>query len=116
MLSYYKNNQKGSAIFSVLILLAVVSSLVALIVNLNQQNNYYSQRYENNSKLMMQMHSVEDFAIDLLRTDFIENPKITHLNQNWNTPINNFPIGPYLVFVKITDLDSKLNINNLVVK
>ena len=116
MLSYYKNNQKGSAIFSVLILLAVVSSLVALIVNLNQQNNYYSQRYENNSKLMMQMHSVEDFAIDLLRTDFMENPKITHLNQNWNTPITNFPIGPYLVFVTITDLDSKLNINNLVVK
>ena len=116
MLSYYKNNQKGSAIFSVLILLAVVSSLVSLIVNSNQQNNYYSKRYETNSKLMMQIHSVEDFAIDVLRTSYMENPQITHLNENWNTPINSFPIGPYSVFATITDQDSKLNINNLVIK
>ena len=116
MLSYYKNNQRGSAIFSVLILLAVVSSLASLIVNSNQQNNYYSQRYENNSKLMMQIHSVEDFAIDVLRNDYMENPQITHLNENWNTPINNFPIGPYSVFATISDQDSKLNINNLVIK
>jgi general secretion pathway protein K len=116
VLSYYRNNQKGSAIFSVLILLAVVSSLVSLIVNSNEQNNYYSQRYENNSKLMMQIHTIEDFAIDVLRTDYIENPQITHLSENWNTPINNFLIGPYSVFATITDQDSKLNINNLVMK
>tara|TARA_B100001057_G_scaffold67235_1_gene60944 strand:- start:665 stop:1651 length:987 start_codon:yes stop_codon:yes gene_type:complete len=116
VLSYYKNNQKGSAIFSVLILLAVVSSLVSLIVNSNQQNNYYSKRYETNSKLMMQIHSVEDFAIDVLKTDYMENPQITSLNENWNTPINSFPIGPYSVFATITDQDSKLNINNLVIK
>ena len=113
---YYKNSQTGSAIFSVLILLAVVSSLVSLIVNSNQENKYYTQRYENNSKLITQIHSVEDFAVDLLKSDYKENPQITHLNENWNTPINNFPIGPYSIFVTITDQDSKLNINNLIIE
>ncbi len=56
-LSYYKSDQ-GSAIFAVLILLGVISSLVAVIINKNQDSLFLTQRYENNSKMLIQIQQI----------------------------------------------------------
>ena len=92
-LSYYKSYQ-GSAIFAVLILLGVISSLVAVIINTNQESLFLTQRYENNSKMLLQIQSVEDFAINVLSQDRNQDSEYSHKNQTWNVPVTNFSLGP----------------------
>ena len=114
-LSYYKSYQ-GSAIFAVLILLGVISSLVAVIINTNQESLFLTQRYENNSKMLLQIQSVEDFAINVLNQDRNQDSEYSHKNQTWNVPVTNFSLGPYKLNSRLFDRNAKLNLNNLVIQ
>ena len=113
---YYYRRSVGSAIFSTLILLSVVSSLVLIIINNNQKIYKITERYESNSKILFQIASVEDFAIDMLRSNLSKNSYSSNHHQEWGQPIIKFPVGPYLIDSKLLDLDTKLNINNLIKK
>ena len=113
---YYYRRSVGSAIFSTLILLSVVSSLVLIIINNNQKIYKITERYESNSKILFQIASVEDFAIDMLRSNLSKNSYSSNHHQEWGQPIIKFPVGPYLIDSRLLDLDTKLNINNLIKK
>ena len=114
-LSYYKS-YKGSAIFAVLILLGVISSLVAVIINASQESILLTQKYEKNSKMLLQIQSVEDFAINVLNLDRAQNSEYSHINQAWNTPVSNFSLGPYILNATLYDRNAKLNLNNLIIQ
>ena len=115
-MSLYYKEKEGSAIFSVLILLSVVSSLVLIIINNNQNLYKLTERYESNSKILYQIKSVEDFAVDMLKSNLSKNSYSSNYHQEWGQPTIKFPIGPYLIDSKLLDLDNKLNINNLIKK
>ncbi len=114
-LSYYKSYQ-GSAIFAVLILLGVISTLVAVVIDTNQESLFLTQRYENNSKMLLQIQSVEDFAMNILNQDSVLDPGYSHKHQTWNVPVSNFSLGPYILNSKLLDRNAKLNLNNLVIQ
>jgi type II secretory pathway component PulK len=57
---------------------------------------------------------VEDFAINILNIDFQNSPNMTYQSENWGNPIEPFSVGSYTVSLKIKDLQSKININSLV--
>ena len=113
-MSYYlKFNSNGSALISTLILLALASSLLILFINMGQKNQLQINQYQKRHSLLMQIHAVEDFAINILKIDQQNSPQITSMNENWGQKIPIFPIGSYRVSLNIEDLQSKLNVNGL---
>ena len=114
-MSYYlKFNSNGSALISTLILLALVSSLLILFINMGQKNQLQINQYQKRHSLLMQIHAVEDFAINILKIDQQNSPQITSMNENWGQKIPIFPIGSYRVSLNIEDLQSKLNVNGFI--
>ena len=114
MLFYLKSKNNGSALISVLILLAFASSLLVVFLNIGKQGQKQIGQFQKNNTLFMQIHAVEDFAIDILNIDYQNSPNITHKNENWGNKIQPFPIGSYTVSLEIEDLQSKLNVNDLI--
>ena len=114
MFFYLKSKNNGSALISVLILLAFASSLLVVFLNIGKQGQKQIGQFQKNNTLFMQIHAVEDFAIDILNIDYQNSPNITHKNENWGNKIQPFPIGSYTVSLEIEDLQSKLNVNDLI--
>ena len=69
MLFYLKSKEKGSALISVLILLAFASSLLVVYLNVGRQDQKQLYQFKKNNALYLQLHAVEDFAINILDID-----------------------------------------------
>lgn len=119
MKSVVKTN--GVAIVSVLIIVAIVA-IIGSKMSVNQQ------RFVKSSQLMLDtqqqiLHalSIEAWAEDLLVKDLIksdENPhhKIDTFLDNWHNATLSFEEGRSFLSGEITDLQSKINLNNLAAK
>ena len=114
MLFYLKSKEKGSALISVLILLAFASSLLVVYLNVGRQDQKQLYQFKKNNALYLQLHAVEDFAINILDIDQQNSPNMTHKGENWANSITPFPVGSYTVSLEIEDLQSKLNVNSLI--
>ena len=111
---YLKFRNNGSALISVLILLGFVSSLLVILLNVGKQDQEQIGQYQKNNIIYSHIHAVEDFAINLLNIDFQNSPNMTYQNENWGNSIEPFSVGSYTVNLKISDLQSKINVNSLV--
>ena len=110
---YLKFRNNGSALISVLILLGFISSLLAVLLNIGKQDQKQIGHYQKNNIIYTHIHAVEDFAINILNIDFQNSPNMTYQNENWGNSIAPFSIGSYTVSLKIEDLQSKINVNSL---
>ena len=110
---YLKFRNSGSALISVLILLGFISSLLAVLLNIGKQDQKQIGQYQKNNIIYTHIHAVEDFAINILNIDFQNSPNMTYQNENWGNSIAPFSIGSYTVSLKIEDLQSKINVNSL---
>ena len=113
MLFYLRSRNNGSALISVLILLAFASSLLIVFLNISKQDQKQINSFKKNNSILMQLHAVEDFAINILNVDYQNSPNMTYRNENWGNSIPAFAVGTYSVSLDIEDLQSKLNINSL---
>ena len=111
---YLKFRNNGSALISVLILLGFVSSLLVILLNVGKQDQEQIGQYQKNNIIYTHIHAVEDLAINLLNIDFQNSPNMTYQNENWGNSIEPFSVGSYTVNLKISDLQSKINVNSLV--
>lgn len=115
-MSYFrKSSSKGSAIIAVLILLGTASTLLGLFIKISNKNLSYFNYYKINGTLLLQVNAVEDFAASIIKADYLNSPSVSSLDENWNQPVPNLNIGSYNVISQIYDLQSKININNLIV-
>ena len=104
-------NRQGIAIVSVLIVIALISASVSLMFqrfgkDLNQTHYVISQ-----NQALNHLYSTEAWAKTILSSDDLI---VDHLNEEWATLITTIQVQGGSIYGKLTDLQSTLNINNLI--
>lgn len=103
-------NQQGIALISVLIVVALVTTLVSLMWNRQHQNFEYTQYLQIQEEMLSDVYGAETLAKKELLDD---NPKVDSNDDDWAKKGIIFSIKNAIIEPKITDLQSKLNLNNL---
>jgi len=112
---YHKSNANGSAIIAVLVLLTTATTLLGIFIKLNNKNLTQFNYYKVNGTLLLHVNSVEDFASDIIKFDYQNSPNVSSLDESWNNQVPNLSIGSYNISSQLYDLQSKININNLII-
>jgi len=107
--------QKGVALF-VTLLVVTIATLLATEIWFNNTLDI-SRQYNNRSAYQAKHYSngMALWAIDVLRLDFDENPTFDNRTEAWNQVIAGIELDDAVLSGKVTDLDSKFNLNNLVI-
>lgn len=110
-----KKQQKGVALITILMMVALATILAASIAQ-HQKNTSETTTYlMRQNQTLLYAKSAEAFLSELLVEDARSNNKVDHLKETWAQPIPGFPIeGGGVVRGQIYDETSKFNLNNLV--
>lgn len=108
------NSQRGIALITVLIIVALVSLIAtgmssALYMNMNRTSNLLDA-----DQAQQYARSAEEFAIQILKKSFEKDDKKVYLGQPWATKGMTFPIDNGVMTGEIRDLQSCFNLNSLV--
>ncbi len=110
-----RSKQRGVALFVTLVVI-VIATLLATEIWFNntldiarQYNNYASYQAKHYQKGMVM------WASDILRQDFKENANFDNRTESWNQLIAGFQVENAVLSGKLTDMDAKFNLNNLVI-
>jgi general secretion pathway protein K len=109
-----KTRQRGIALITVMLVLAVVT--VAL-VSMSSERQMDTRRTENQLRSIQTweyLHGLEAWAKNQLRADLVENKNDADTDL-WNKPLTSSNMAEGRVEAKITDLQGKINLNNLLV-
>jgi general secretion pathway protein K len=110
------NKQKGVALFVTLLVVTIATLLATEIwfrntLDISRQSNnrasYQATYYASGMVL---------WANDVLRQDYEENPGFDSRSDPWNQTIAGIELEDAILSGKLIDLDSKFNLNNLVIK
>jgi general secretion pathway protein K len=104
-------NRQGIAVISVLIVIALISASVSLMFQRFDRDLKQTQFIVTQTQALNHLYSIETWAKNILSSD---DPSVDHLNEVWATSITPIQIPGGLVFGKLIDLQSKLNLNNLI--
>jgi len=104
-------NRQGIAIISVLIVIALISASISLMFQRFGRDLGQTQYVLTQAQALNHLYSLETWAKVILSDDDLS---IDDLNENWATSITPIQITGGSVYGKLTDLQSKLNINNLI--
>ena len=104
-------NRPGIAIVSVLIVIALISASASLMFQrfdrgLNQTHYIVSQ-----NQALNHLYSIETWATSILSSDDLS---VDHLNEAWSTLITPIQVQGGSIYGKLSDLQSRLNLNNLI--
>ena len=106
--------QKGVALFVALLVVAI-GTLLATEIWFN--NNLDISRQQNNRAAYQAVHYANGmvlWAIDVLRQDYEDSGFDNHL-EPWNQTITGIQLEDAVLSGKLTDMDGKFNLNNLVI-
>jgi len=105
------SNQKGVALITTMIIIALISTSVALMWQ-RFGKDLESTKYASDQSLALNyLYSIEGWAKSILLKS---NNRANSLKDDWAQDIPLIPIPEGLISGKITDLHSMLNINNLI--
>jgi len=104
-------NRQGIAIISVLIVIALISASISLIFQRFGRDLNQTQYILTQSQALNHLYSLETWAKVILSDDDLS---VDNLSEDWATSITPIQITGGSVYGKLTDLQSKLNINNLI--
>lgn len=104
-------NRQGIAIVSVLIVIALISASASLMFqrfdrDLNQTHYIISQ-----NQALNHLYSTETWVKTILSSD---DQSVDHLNEVWSTLILPIQVQGGSIYGKLSDLQSRLNLNNLI--
>lgn len=107
--------QKGVALF-VTLLVVTIATLLATEIWFNNTLDI-SRQYNNRSAYQAKHYAngMVLWAMDVLRLDFDEDSTFDNHSEAWNQVIAGIELEDAVLSGKLTDLDSKFNLNNLVI-
>ena len=104
-------NQKGIALISTMIIIALISASVALMWQRFSKDLEYTAYSTNQTQALNYLYSVESWAKSILLKDDV---KVDSLEDDWAQEMPPIPIPGGMLSGQLIDLQSKLNINNLI--
>ncbi|MFA8386243.1 MAG: general secretion pathway protein GspK [Pelagibaca sp.] len=110
-----RDDQSGVVLVNVLVVLAIAGGLLMLLVNTQDSSIARVSRRADASLLEQIALGAEASVIDALRRDLDNAPDVDHMNEAWALGViqNEVQLPTGTFSVKITDLQSKFNINQL---
>jgi general secretion pathway protein K len=105
------SNQKGIALISTMIIIALISASVALMWQRFGKDLEHTAYTLSQTQAVNHLYSVESWAKSILLKDDI---KLDSLDDDWAQEIPPIPVPGGLLSGRLIDLHSKLNINNLI--
>jgi len=108
--------QKGVALFVTLLVVAI-ATLLATEIWFN--NTLDISRQSNNRSAYQAKHYAKGmvlWAFDVLRQDFEQDSNFDNHSEPWNQTITGVELEDALLSGRLTDMDSKFNLNNLMIK
>lgn len=107
--------QKGVALF---VALLVVTIATLLATEMWFRNSLDIARQSNSRSVYQSSYYAKGmllWARDIMRQDFEQEPHFDSHNEAWNQPIAGIELPDAMLSGKLTDFDSKFNLNNLVI-
>ncbi len=107
--------QKGVALFVALLVVAI-GTLLATEIWFN--NNLDVSRQQNNRAAYQAQHYANGmvlWAFDVLKQDYEEDANFDNHSEPWNQTIAGIQLEDAILSGKLTDMDGKFNLNNLVI-
>ncbi len=110
-----RKKQKGVALFVALLVVAI-GTLLATEIWFN--NNLDISRQQNNRAAYQAQHYANGmvlWAFDVLKQDYEEDANFDNHSEPWNQTIAGIQLEDAILSGKLTDMDGKFNLNNLVI-
>jgi general secretion pathway protein K len=104
-------NRQGIAIISVMIVIALISASVSLMLQRFGKDLQQTKYTLNQTQALNHLYSIETWAKIILSND---ESGFDNLNEDWATAITPIKIEGGSLYGKLTDLQSRLNLNNLI--
>jgi general secretion pathway protein K len=104
-----QHQQNGIALISVLIVVAIVTTIVSLMWDRQHQNFKYTQYLQEQEQALSYIYGFETLAKKILLDD---DSKVDSFEDDW-AESKTLPILNGVITAKLTDLQSKVNLNNL---
>ena len=105
------HNRRGIAIISVLIVIALISASVSLMLQRFGRDLKQTQFIVTQTQGLNHLYSLEAWAKSILLSDDLS---VDSLDEVWATSITPIQVPGGTVYGKLTDLQSRLNVNNLI--
>ena len=112
-LSFNKENNKGVALITAMMIVAVTGIISTNLLWDNILDTRRTMTTLNRDQAIQVALGAEGWIMKLLRDDAL-NSQSDHLNEFWAKNLPVLPIDGGEIFGEITDLQSKFNVNNLV--
>ena len=113
MIAVKINEQKGVALITVMLIVALIAILATQMTSRLQLQMQRTANIASNQQAYWYAMGAEAFAKRLLVESFKKDKNVTHLNQIWAQGENTFPVDFGEITGEITDLQSCFNLNAL---
>ena len=105
------HDRQGIAIISVLIVIALISASVSLMLQRFGRDLKQTQFIVTHTQSLNHLYSLEAWAKSILLSDDLS---VDSLDEVWATSITPIQVPGGTVYAKLNDLQSRLNLNNLI--
>ncbi|SMN01390.1 General secretion pathway protein K [uncultured Candidatus Thioglobus sp.] len=105
-------NQRGVALVSVLIIVALISLAVSLMWQQQAVNLNNTKHIINSNQAISYLYSIEAWTQSILKND---DAKVDNTEEDWAKEIPPIPIQNGIIAGKISDFQARVNINQIIV-
>ena len=106
-------SQRGVALLTILVMVALATILAATIVKRQSHTAENTSYLMRQNQSLMYAKSAEAFFAELLIQDSENGAALDHLQENWAKPMPAFPVEDGTVSGRLLDQSGKFNLNNL---
>ena len=106
------SKQQGIALIMVLLVVALITIIATGIASTQKLSTRRTENLLNNEQAYMYLLGAEDWAKNILAQDFKDN-KTDSFKDDWATELPAIPVDGGIIKGKVTDLQARFNINNL---